>query len=78
LHSVIDKEISHGEDYEKQEEGQSHKNEENGHLYMFKLWESYKNALPSLFAHQGSTSICVPTLWHLYERSSARLCANGG
>jgi hypothetical protein len=46
------KELSYDKDNEKKET-QNNKGEETNRLFLFNLWESYKNPLPSLFAQKG-------------------------
>ncbi len=50
LCSIINKEISYGED-DGEKEDKSRKSEEAGHLCLFNLWEGHEDTFPSLFAH---------------------------
>jgi len=76
-YSIVDKEIYHGKDNEEKEEKQNSKIKETCCLYLFKLRESHKNPLSSLFSQKGRTSIYLSALRCLNQRSPPRLRADG-
>ena len=76
-YSIVDKEIYYGKDNEEKEEKQINKSKETCYLYLFKLRESHKNPLSSLFTQKGRRCIYLSALRHLHQRSPARMRADG-
>jgi len=73
---ITDKEISYGQDREK-EKSQSHKTQKAVHLYLFFMWEGHENPLPLVLTRQGRTDLYMRILRRDERRPPARMFADG-